>query len=245
MAGVCSCSGDPRERDGRSRDRRAAHRRACHARDRASGSCPTSTRTARPPHAPERRRGRSQPELPVPLEPMAGGPFDYPGPRPLSEPETRFARRLIPRCAPPSRSGSTRPCASWTGRVARAVVEDAQPPRGPASAAAGALPGSGADLAEPPVPGTTSFVVELQPGRLSAACSQALHARGRDAGAGDRARLDPPLPGIPLTRPALARVSGAARSERRPVSCSLNVRRSGVRGNRARTGRRSRRSAPP
>jgi protein MpaA len=98
------------------------------------------------------------------------GPFDYPGPRPLSEPESRFAARLISTLHPAvtiwfhqalrvvDLSGGS---AAIERRFSRLV---GLPLRRLAR-----YPGSGSGWQNHRFPGTTSFVVELPPGRLSRA----------------------------------------------------------------------------
>jgi protein MpaA len=98
------------------------------------------------------------------------GPFDYPGPRPLSEPESRFAARLIATLHPAvtiwfhqalrvvDLSGGS---AAIERRFSRLV---GLPLRRLAR-----YPGSGAGWQNHRFPGTTSFVVELPPGALSRA----------------------------------------------------------------------------
>ena len=95
------------------------------------------------------------------------GDFSYPGPRPLSEPETRFARRLILLLHPAitiwfhqslrvvDRSGGSR---SVEARFSRLVgIPLRQLTR---------YPGSGSTWQNHRFPGTTSFVVELPAGTL-------------------------------------------------------------------------------
>ena len=94
-----------------------------------------------------------------------GGPFDYPGPRPLSEPERRAAR-LIRTLRPaitmvPPGAERRRPV-RWGPGDGAALREARRAARAPAAR----YPGSALDLAEPPLPGTTS-VVELAAGELS------------------------------------------------------------------------------
>jgi protein MpaA len=97
------------------------------------------------------------------------GDFDYPGPRPLSEPETRFARRLILRLHPSitiwfhqalhvvDRSGGSRVLEARFSRLVGLPL--LQLPR---------YPGSASTWQNHRFPGTTSFVVELPSGPLSA-----------------------------------------------------------------------------
>ena len=98
------------------------------------------------------------------------GPFDYPGPRPLSEPESQFAARLI---------STLHPAVTIWFHQALRVVD--------LSGGSAAIerrfsllvglplrrleryPGSGSGWQNHRFPGTTSFVVELPPGRLSRA----------------------------------------------------------------------------
>jgi protein MpaA len=94
--------------------------------------------------------------------------FDYPGPRPLSEPETRFARRLILRLHPSitiwfhqalrvvDRSGGSRVLEERFSRLVGLPLRQLE-----------RYPGSGATWQNHRFPGTTSFVVELPPGPLS------------------------------------------------------------------------------
>jgi murein peptide amidase A len=99
-----------------------------------------------------------------------GGAFDYPGPRALSEPESQFAVRLIAAVRPAvtvwfhqalrvvDRSGGSE---AVERRFARSVgLPLRQLPR---------YPGSGPTWQNHRYPGTTSFVVELPPGRLGEA----------------------------------------------------------------------------
>ena len=95
------------------------------------------------------------------------GDFSYPGPRPLSEPETRFARRLILLLHPAitiwfhqslrvvDRSGGSR---SVEARFSRLV--------GIPLRRLTRYPGSGSTWQNHRFPGTTSFVVELPAGTL-------------------------------------------------------------------------------
>ena len=97
-----------------------------------------------------------------------GGPFDYPGPRPLSEPETQFAARLI---------GTLHPAITiWFHQALRvvdrsggAVAIERQFSRlvGLPLRRLERYPGSGPTWQNHRFPGTTSFVVELPAGRLS------------------------------------------------------------------------------
>jgi murein peptide amidase A len=96
------------------------------------------------------------------------GDFDYPGPRPLSEPETRFAHRLILRLHPNitiwfhqslrlvDRSGGSRVLEARFSRLVGLPLRQLM-----------RYPGSGPTWQNHRFPGTTSFVVELPPGRLS------------------------------------------------------------------------------
>jgi murein peptide amidase A len=109
----------------------------------------------------------------------AGGrPWDpeYPGPRPLSEPETRIARRVVLRLRPdvtiwyhqPQRVvrawGRSRPVARRYARLAHAPYRSIRWPNGTAPRWQNRRLGQ------------ASFVVELRPGRLPAAAA-ARHAR--------------------------------------------------------------------
>jgi protein MpaA len=97
------------------------------------------------------------------------GPFDYPGPRPLSEPESQFAARLI-RTLHPSitiwfhqaldvvdQSGGSRAIELRFSRLVGLPLRRLE-----------RYPGSGPTWQNHRFPGTTSFVVELPAGRLSA-----------------------------------------------------------------------------
>lgn len=96
------------------------------------------------------------------------GDFDYAGPRPLSEPETRFAHRLILRLHPNitiwfhqslrlvDRSGGSRVLEARFSRLVGLPLRQLM-----------RYPGSGPTWQNHRFPGTTSFVVELPPGRLS------------------------------------------------------------------------------
>jgi protein MpaA len=98
------------------------------------------------------------------------GDWDYDGPRPLSEPESRFAYRLIERLHPAitiwfhqaertvDLSGGS---ATLEGRFGRLV--------GLPVTRLTRYPGSGSTWQNHRFPGTTSFVVELPGGTLSAA----------------------------------------------------------------------------
>jgi protein MpaA len=97
------------------------------------------------------------------------GDFDYPGPRPLSEPESRFAYHLIERLHPSitiwfhqsmrlvDLSGGSRRLEGRFGRLVGLPVSELT-----------RYPGSGPTWQNHRYPGTTSFVVELPAGTLSA-----------------------------------------------------------------------------
>jgi protein MpaA len=97
------------------------------------------------------------------------GAFDYPGPRPLSEPETRFAARLIRTLHPAvtiwfhqaldvvDLSGGSKTIERRFGRLAGLPLRRLA-----------RYPGSGPTWQNHRFPGTTSFVVELPAGRLPA-----------------------------------------------------------------------------
>jgi protein MpaA len=96
-----------------------------------------------------------------------GGPFDYPGPRPLSEPESQFAARLIHTLRPVitiwfhqslrvvdlsgGSEATERRFGTFVGLPVRRLER---------------YPGSAATWQNHRFPGTTSFVVELPAGRL-------------------------------------------------------------------------------
>jgi murein peptide amidase A len=98
-----------------------------------------------------------------------GGPFDYPGPRPLSEPESQFAMRLIHTVRPAitiwfhqslrvvDLSGGSAAVERRFGRLVGLPARRLQ-----------RYPGSGPTWQNHRFPGTTSFVVELPAGRLGA-----------------------------------------------------------------------------
>jgi murein peptide amidase A len=137
-----------------------------------------------------------------------GGPFDYPGPRPLSEPESQFALRLIHRLRPAitiwfhqslrvvDLSGGSAAVERRFGRLVGLPVRRLQ-----------RYPGSAPTWQNHRFPGTTSFVVELPAGRLGAGAMDRYgravvtlsHDPADTAGAREGERV-------------------AARSERRPVS---------------------------
>jgi protein MpaA len=97
-----------------------------------------------------------------------GGPFDYPGPRPLSEPESQFAARLIRTLRPAitiwfhqslrvvDLSGGSATVERRFARLVGLPLRRLQ-----------RYPGSGPTWQNHRFPGTTSFVVELPAGRLS------------------------------------------------------------------------------
>jgi murein peptide amidase A len=103
--------------------------------------------------------------------------LQYSGPRPWSEPETRIARRLILRIRPDITIwyhqpqalvrawGQSRPAARRYARLAREPYRSIRWPNGTAP-----------NWQNHRFPGTTSFVVELPPGPLSARAA-ARHAR--------------------------------------------------------------------
>jgi protein MpaA len=103
--------------------------------------------------------------------------LQYSGPRPWSEPETRLARRLILRIRPDITIwyhqpqalvrawGESRPAARRYARLAREPYRSIRWPNGTAP-----------NWQNHRFPGTTSFVVELPPGPLSARAA-ARHAR--------------------------------------------------------------------
>jgi protein MpaA len=109
----------------------------------------------------------------------AGVPWDpeYPGPRPLSEPETRVARRLVLRLRPDVTIwfhqpqavvrawGRSRPVARRYARAAHVAYRSIRWPNGSAPRWQNTRLSRG-----------SSFVVELRPGRLPAAAA-ARHAR--------------------------------------------------------------------
>ena len=115
-----------------------------------------------------------------PSEWRAGGrPWDseYPGPRPLSEPETRTAARLIRRIKPEVTIwfhqpqalvrawGQSTPAARRYARLARMRFRAIRWPRG-----------TGPNWQNHRFPGTSSFVVELPAGQLTPAAANR-HAR--------------------------------------------------------------------
>jgi protein MpaA len=95
------------------------------------------------------------------------GDFSYPGPRPLSEPETRFARRLILLLHPATtiwfhqslrvvdRSGGSRSVEARFSRLVSVPLRRLT-----------RYPGSGPTWQNHRFPGTTSFVVELPAGTV-------------------------------------------------------------------------------
>jgi murein peptide amidase A len=99
-----------------------------------------------------------------------GGPFDYPGPRALSEPESQFAARLIITLRPDitiwfhqalrvvDRSGGSVAVERQFSRLVGLPLRRLE-----------RYPGSGPTWQNHRFPGTTSFVVELPAGRLSQA----------------------------------------------------------------------------
>jgi protein MpaA len=100
------------------------------------------------------------------------GPFDYPGPRPLSEPESQFAARLIRTLHPA--------ITIWFHQALRVVDLSGGSPAierrfsllvGLPLRRLERYPGSGSGWQNHRFPGTTSFVVELPPGRLSRAAA--------------------------------------------------------------------------
>jgi protein MpaA len=100
------------------------------------------------------------------------GPFDYPGPRPLSEPESQFAARLIRTLHPA--------ITVWFHQALRVVDLSGGSPAierrfslfvGLPLRRLERYPGSGSGWQNHRFPGTTSFVVELPPGRLSRAAA--------------------------------------------------------------------------
>jgi protein MpaA len=98
----------------------------------------------------------------------SGGPFDYPGPRPLSEPESQFAARLIRTLHPA--------ITIWFHQALRVVDLSGGNPAierryaklvGLPVRRLERYPGSGPTWQNHRFPGTTSFVVELPAGVLS------------------------------------------------------------------------------
>jgi murein peptide amidase A len=99
-----------------------------------------------------------------------GGPFDYPGPRALSEPESQFAARLMQTLHPAitiwfhqslrvvDLSGGSAGIERRFARLVGLPLRELQ-----------RYPGSGPTWQNHRFPGTTSFVVELPAGRLGAA----------------------------------------------------------------------------
>jgi protein MpaA len=99
----------------------------------------------------------------------SGGPFDYPGPRPLSEPESRFAARLIRTLHPA--------ITIWFHQALRVVDLSGGNPAierryaklvGLPLRRLERYPGSAPTWQNHRFPGTTSFVVELPAGGLGA-----------------------------------------------------------------------------
>jgi murein peptide amidase A len=108
--------------------------------------------------------------FPYRWSPLAGdGAFDYPGPRPASEPETQFAMRLIRAVHPAITiwfhqhlrvvdvSGGSRAVEARFSRLVGLPLRRLT-----------RYPGSGPTWQNHTFPGTTSFVVELPAGALSA-----------------------------------------------------------------------------
>jgi protein MpaA len=98
------------------------------------------------------------------------GALEYPGPRPLSEPESRFAARLVERFHPTVTIWFHQPQAvvrAWGGSVAtaRRFARLAAMPFRRIRWPAGTAP----NWQNHRFPGTASFVVELPPGPLSTA----------------------------------------------------------------------------
>ncbi len=108
--------------------------------------------------------------FPYDWQPAAtAGPWDYPGPRPASEPETGFAMRLIRTVHPAITiwfhqaervvdiSGGSRAIEARFSRLVRLPLVRLE-----------RYPGSATSWQNHTFPGTTAFVVELPPGTLSA-----------------------------------------------------------------------------
>jgi protein MpaA len=100
----------------------------------------------------------------------AGSPFDqqYPGPRPLSEPEARAAYRLIVRIRPAVTIWFHQPLglvddSGGSRRIEAGFARSAGLPLRPLTR----YPGSAMGWQDHALPSTTAFVVELAPGRLS------------------------------------------------------------------------------
>jgi protein MpaA len=107
-----------------------------------------------------------------------GGPFDYPGPRPLSEPESQFAARLI-LALHPSVTIWFHQALRVVDRSGGSVAIERQFSRlvGLPLRRLARYPGSGPTWQNHRFPGSTSFVVELPAGRLSrAAVDRYTHA---------------------------------------------------------------------
>ena len=164
---------DPRQRDRGPRGDRAAAAHAAAGGRRAVAGRVGEPRRRAARHAPERARRRPQPQLRPPLGAAAGRPFDtyFPGRRAFSEPESRAVRRLVRRIRPD--------VSVWYHQHMRLVnLSSGADPRARARLRAprrAARRGRCRTTAAPPragrttrFPGTSSFVVELPAGPLSA-----------------------------------------------------------------------------
>ena len=102
----------------------------------------------------------------------AGTPFDqqYPGPRPLSEPESAAAARLILRLKPSVTIWFHQPLGIVDDSSGSHTIESAfSRASGLPLASLTRYPGSAMGWQNHALPSTTAFVVELPPGRLSSA----------------------------------------------------------------------------